>query len=366
MKHKTVNLLTIFASILLFACEKEAQQARVQHGQIETTLQEAAPFPVGTATSSYQIRNDSVYREVLIREFSSVTAENEMKMAWLQPEEGKYTWENADFIVDWALENGKQVHGHTLIWHQATPDWVEKYDGDSAKLEQIMKDHITNVVNHFKGRVKSWDVINETIENNTGEWRKTIWYNNLGEDYLARAHQYAREADPEVKLFFNEYSLETDTAKLEGAFRVIDDFILRGVPLDGVGYQFHTQIGKPPLQRFIELAEMVTERGLLLHISELDISVNGTASTGTGITTFEEDLAEAQRVRYRNLAQIYQVVPASQRYAITTWGFTDKYTWIRGYFKKIDWPLLFDENFNKKPAYHGYLEGLKSINIKMQ
>ena len=336
---------------------------KCQQKSIErTSLKAASPIPVGSAISSKNLMNDSTFQNILNQEFSSITAENEMKMKWLQPEEGVFVWENADYIVNWALESGKQVHGHTLIWHEATPEWVKKYDGDSARLEQIMKNHIQTVVRHYKGRVRSWDVINETIENGSGNWRKTIWYNNLGPGYLSRAHQYAHEADPDVLLFFNEYSLESDTAKLQGAVKVVDDMLTNNIPIHGIGFQFHTQIGKPPYKRFEEIVQMFADKGLKIHFSELDICVNGNVSEGAGINTFEKDLAEAQRVRYRQFAELMNEVPHQQRYAITTWGFTDKYTWIRGYFKKMDWPLLFDEEYNKKPAYFGFLEGLKNIN----
>lgn len=331
--------------------------ASVAYTQTET-LASASPFPVGLALTRNFYKNPD-YARLAALEFSSVTAENVMKPRYISIGPDRYYWQAADSVVDFCRKNKMQLHGHTLVWNKSVPDWVKEFKGDSTAWEGILKRYIQDVANHFKGKVVSWDVVNEALnyEENIkkdGIWRNSIWLQHLGKDYVARCFQYARQADPSAKLFYNDYKVEADTLKLAGMLHMLDDFIERGIPIDGVGLQMHITMDtpEPGIRRVIR---EVARRGLLVHISELDVSVN--PGHDSVIVKEKDELLKRQADKVRQIVTAFmEEVPPKQRFAITTWGLTDANSWLA--YKKEDYPLLFDRNFKPKAAYYAFLKGL--------
>ena len=197
-----------------------------------------------------------------------------MKMNITYPSEGSYDWTASDAIVDYGNNNGFNIHGHALIWHNSTPSWVENFTGTDVEFEAMVKDYIKTVVTRYKGKVKSWDVVNEAFENTSGEYRNSVFFEKLGSDYIAKCFTWAREADPDVLLFYNDYNMCSDKTKRGAVLSMIDDFKTRNIPIDGVGYQMHISYNGPSNKEIIAAANEIVDRNLLIHFSELDIRAN--------------------------------------------------------------------------------------------
>jgi len=332
------------------------------------TLQSVSSFPVGVATSEGQLKNNILYRNVILSEFNSLTPENASKIQHLQPKEGVFDFSEFDSIVDFAIKNHKRVHGTALIWDlYGNLDWVKNFQGDSAAWENIFKNHIQSVVSHYKGKVKSWGVLNEAFNDDgtlrmddktSSENRGSIWARHLGKDYIARAFQYAHEADPEALLFYNDFDLQFSERqkKIDAIVNMVEEFKKRNIPIHGLGMQMH--IGVSVSNNEIESGmRQLAATGLLVHISEVSILVSDWKKDTSLV--FTEELQKKQSDKYQFIAQAYKrSVPANQRYGITVWGLSDAHSWISSFVPR-DWPLLFDDNYQKKKAYTGFLNGLK-------
>lgn len=312
------------------------------------------PFPFGGAVNISLLKNNTSYRNVAIKEYSSLTAENAMKFGSLHPAENTWTWSDADYLVTFAQQNNQRIHGHTLIWYKSLPNWVTNFTGDSAAWENLMKTHIQTVVTHFKGKVASWDVVNEAFEDD-GTLRNSVWKQHLGNDYIARCFQYAHEADPNAVLIYNDYGHEYSSARRTAIYGLANSLVSRGIPINGLGLQMHTRYN----QTTSNLAAAINgaaATGLKVHIAELDIVVNPDSKT---TITFTPALAELQAQQYKFIVQTYNAIPKAQQFGITTWNVGDADSWIRSTYSRSDWPLPFDDYYQRKPAYHAILAAVK-------
>jgi endo-1,4-beta-xylanase len=290
----------------------------------------------GDAVDTGEI-TDGAYRPHIAAEFSQLTPGNAMKWDATEPNPGQFSYARGDEIVALAEQNGQTVRGHTLVWHQQTPNWVQSLD--ATALRTALRNHIQNVVTHYRGDLYAWDVVNEPL-NEDGTFRDSFWYQKLGSSYIADAFRAARAADPDVKLYINDYNTDGLGAKSDGMYRLVQDLLAQGVPIDGVGFQAHLaiQYGFPNqmqqnLQRFAAL-------GLDVAITELDVRMQLPADS-TKLTT--------QATYYRNVTNACLAV--ARCVGITTWGYTDKYSWVPSTFPGEGAALLVDENFQRKPAY---------------
>ena len=321
---------------------------------VDTTLYKVVSFPVGASLNVSLMKNNAKYNGVVTKEYNSITAENAMKFGALHPSENTYNWTDADYLVDYAQANSKRVHGHTLLWYTSLPTWVTNFVGDSTAWENLLKTHIQTVVKHFKGKVASWDVINEDFED-TGVPRNSIWRKNLGNDYVARCFKYAYEADPTALLFYNDYGHEYSPAKRTAIINLITDLKSRGIPIHGYGMQFHMTYTQTDANIFAAISSAAAT-GLKVHISELDIRLNNDKSK----TTFTATLAAEQAAKYKYVVQTFKSqVPVNQQFGITTWNVGDADSWIPAWLGAPDWPLPFDANYLRKPAYRAIVEGAK-------
>lgn len=312
------------------------------------------PFPFGAAVNASILRSNASYKALVEKEFGSITAENAMKFGSLHPSENTYNWTEGDEIVALAQASGKRVHGHTLNWYKSLPAWVTSFSGDAAAWENLLKTHIQTVVGHFKGKVVSWDVVNEAFEDD-GTYRNSIWVQKLGTDYIARAFQYANQADPDALLFYNDYGHEYSAAKRTAILNLVNSLKTRGIPIHGIGLQMHTRYN----QTDANLSTAITTAaatGLKVHISELDIALNPDNVQTLGYTA---SLADQQAAKYQFIVKTYYAIPKSQQFGITIWNVTDGDSWIPAEYKRPDWPLPFDANFQRKAAYQGILNGVK-------
>lgn len=327
----------------------------------DVTLKGTAPFPMGASVDPGLLANKSAYRDRVLKEHNSITAENAMKWGWLHPSEKVFDFKDADGIVTFAQQNKMRVHGHTLLWHNG-PTWISNFYGDSLAWENLMKTHIETVAGHFKGKVASWDVVNEAFRDN-GTLRNgfdtdnSIWAAKLGPDYIARAFRYAAAADPNAVLFYNDYGQEGNPAKTAAIVSLVNDFKKRGIPIHGIGLQMHISLSTNIAGVETALKEL-TATGLKIHLSELDVNMSNFQKNPA--LRYSDALAQQQREKYRQVVSAYKkLVPAAQQFGITNWNVGDGDSWIRQLIQPNDWPLPFDEGYARKPAWFGMIDGLK-------
>jgi endo-1,4-beta-xylanase len=355
------KVLFALLSIIIFVACKKTVDPTPEVPPVVTgpeTLASASPFPVGCAIDHNLLKNNAAYRDIVVKEYNSITVENVMKWGEIRQLQGTFNFTNADYLVDFAATNKKRVFGHNLLWHSYNPGWLESFSGDSTAFENLMKTHIQTVVTHFKGKVAAWDVVNEAFnENGTYRTNESIWYKKLGKDYIARAFKYAREADPNVLLFYNDYNQESSSSKLDAIISMVNDFKRRGIPIDGLGLQMHISVNTSDNGILNAISESAAT-GLKIHVSELDVNLTNFVKNPN--LTLTDALKEQQKQKYKTIAKFYkQLVPKAQQFGMTNWNVGDADSWLRQVIQKNEYPLLFDENYAKKPAYFGYLEGLK-------
>ena len=352
-----------FAILLLFICSfcfAGTPFQSVTSGNViadTPTLKSVVPFPVGAAINIKLLRKHQGYRNTIISQYNSITAENAMKFGKLHPSEDEFRWKDADELVNFAKSNGMRVHGHTLIWSAKNPKWVDAYQGDKKAWKKLLKTHIQTVVKHFKGRVVSWDVVNEAFEDN-GKLKKCVWLDNIGPEYLELAFQYAHEADPKALLFFNDYGQEYGGRKMEAILKMVKDFKARKIPIHGLGLQMHVvvRMSDAGLAKGINLA---ASTGLLVHVSELEISVRYKKPK---VFQMDEELANLQAHKYRTIFEAFRAIPKRQQFGITTWNVGDADAFRNGPYKNKnhDHPMLFDIYYRAKPAYYEVLKAMRS------
>jgi endo-1,4-beta-xylanase len=312
---------------------------------------------MGSAADSGYL-SESLYASTLSTEYSQLEPENEMKFGPIHPEPTTYAYSGPDALVAFAQANEMKVRGHNLVWDSQLPDWVTApaTPWTPATLSAVLSDHIANVVGHYKGEVYAWDVVNEPFDGN-GNIRSQIWYDSpgigfagQGTKYIEQALDWAHAADPAAKLFVNDYSVETENAKSDGMYAMAQDFVNRGVPISGVGLEFHIDPTFDTASNLSSLSQNIQRFGALgleVHITELDVRL---ADDTTASLT-------AQAQTYEDLINVCLAQKACT--AFQTWGFTDKYSWIPSSFPGYGWALPFDENYAKKPAYTSMLTTLQ-------
>ncbi|HEV2061254.1 MAG TPA: endo-1,4-beta-xylanase, partial [Solirubrobacteraceae bacterium] len=298
--------------------------------------------PLGAAVSWSRFRGDDALEALFLREFDSVTPENEMKMAFLQPRRGEFTFGAADALVRFATLRGKRVRGHTLVWHQQNPAWLTHGSWTEEELEEVLSDHVRTVVGHFRGRVDTWDVVNEPLDLD-GSLRAggAPWAPVLGRGYIETALRAARAADPEAKLFINEIAAEHGGPKLDALVALAADLKARGVPLDGIGLQNHTTVTSfPSRERLADAIARFAALGLEVEITEMDVA------TSTGSGSLGERLVR-QGDAYRAAAAACRANAACT--GITVWGLADHLSWLGA----EEHALPFDATLAPKPAWYG-------------
>lgn len=340
------QIISILIIYLLITCS--CQRENVALCTVDTKyLSNCVDFYCGTAVDINKLNFSPNYSDILSTQFNSVTAENIMKPEYLHPGENTYNWLEADQLADYCFTHSKRLHGHTLVWHQQLPDWMFNFDGSRSDWVKMMKSHIYQIVNHFKGKVSSWDVVNEAFEDD-GTLRNSIWKQNIGPAYIELAFQFAHEADPDAKLFYNDFSLAINPIKRNAVLSFFNNLRARGVSIDGIGLQMHIFNGFPENIQISQAIDDVWNNDYLVHISELDISINP-LSQEMRVASQDELVRQAEKYLY--VFKSYNRIPQKYKFGITIWGVGDDDSWIRQYYNRDDYPLLFDDLYSPKPAF---------------
>lgn len=305
------------------------------------------PVLLGAAMRAQNLADDHLYAATFVANFDSLTPENELKMLFVEPQPGRYDFRAADALVSFARAHGKTVRGHTLVYGSQLPSWVTNppVPWTRASLLAVMKDYIDTVMKHYGSQILTWDVVNEAF-NDDGSFRDNVWYRVIGRDYVEQAFRFARAASPGAVLTYNDIAAETDDAKSRAILRMAADFRRRGVPLDAIGLQNHTNLFGFPRADILEATmSRYATLGLRVEITEMDVGAAGySASPATG--------SQLQADAYRDAATACWDVAACGR--LTTWGISDAVTWIGS----AQAPLLFDSAYEPKPAFYAVRQAL--------
>ena len=366
IKQSTTALAALFLTIVpAFAVEKP-------------TLREAAGnrLLIGCAVATVDLQ-DAKLAALIAKQFNCITPEYEFMPENLVDDKGKFTFEQGDKVVDFAEKNKMPVFGHMLIWHFVTRKWLfENQDGTPLPREKALanlKFYIDGVVGHYKGRIKAWDVVNEAISDNEGEYLKdTPALRAIGEDYIEKAFEFAHAADANVELYYNDYNIE-QPAKLEKTLRLVRALKEKGIRIDAVGIQGHWLINWPPTEMIEKGIESLSAIGVKVMITEMDVDplprdVSGAdmAQAEKGANPFPNGLPPEMQEK---LARRYgEIVAAIVRHPAVTmigfWGTHDGRSWLNDYpvKKRTNHPLLFDRQYNPKPAFDAVIKALKAEN----
>jgi beta-xylosidase/GH35 family endo-1,4-beta-xylanase len=329
-------------------------------------------FLIGAALAPRQFDEQDVQSAALMkRQFNSISPENVLKWALVHPELNRYDFEPADRYVAFGERNGMFVVGHTLVWHSQVPRWVfENAQGQPLTRDELlarMKDHIQTVVGRYKGRIKGWDVVNEAL-NEDGTLRETPWLRIIGPDYLAKAYEFAHEADPAAELYYNDYNLDY-AAKRDGAVRMVRSLLDRGIRVHAIGSQEHLKLRTPSAAAVDSSIRAFASLGVKVNVTELDIDLLPPATRNTGADLsmtaaasptlnpyaagLPDSLQDALARRYEDLFRVY-LAHRDVIDRVTFWGVTDGDSWLNGWpvRGRTAYPLLFDRQRMPKPAYH--------------
>ncbi len=328
-------------------------------------------FLIGTALSADQIQEKNGKEDSLIKkEFNAITAENIMKSMFVHPQKDKYDFTLSDKFVAYGKKNNMFVHGHTLIWHSQLAPWMEKI-ADSTEMKAFMQDHITTIVSKYKGKIDSWDVVNEAL-NEDGTLRKSVFLNTLGEKYLVDAFKLAAKADPNVDLYYNDYNIE-EPAKRAGAIALIKKIKAEGGKVDGVGIQGHWRLASPSLEEIEKSILEYSALGIKVAFTELDITVlpnpwdlkgadvNQNFEGNPKMNPYPEKLPDSIQKkladRYASIFKLF-LKHKDKISRVTFWGVHDKQSWLNDWPIKgrTNYPLLFDTELKHKEAYNSVLE----------
>ncbi|MDQ6417849.1 endo-1,4-beta-xylanase [Paenibacillus sp. LHD-117] len=301
--------------------------------------------------------------QLLKKHFNSLTAGNELKWDATEPVEGQFEFARADKIYDFAVQNDIAFRGHTLIWHSQTPEWVF-YDeeGNLASKELLfarMKSHIDEVVGRYKGQIYAWDVVNEVIEvgdQQPNGLRNSLWYQIAGEEFIEKAFEYAHTADPDAKLYINDYNTNIPD-KRQALYDLIKRLQNKGIPVHGIGHQTHIGIEYPAVQEIDQTIEKFRDLGIEQQITELDMSIY--TNDSQSYETFPLELQLKQAHRYKEIFDVFKKHD-DQITAVIFWGKDDWNTWLRTFpVTRNNWPLLFDERLQAKYAYWALVDPTK-------
>jgi endo-1,4-beta-xylanase len=340
-------------------------------------------FSMGVAVNMRAIRGTDA--QLVVKEFNSVTAENDMKMGPIHPKENEYNWANADSIVAFAQRNNIKVRGHNLLWHSQAPAWMFKDSlGNTVTKEVLLKrlkEHITTVVKRYKGKIYAWDVVNEAIDDNPDVYmRNTLWYQICGDDFIPAAFRYAHEADPNVALYYNDYNSE-NPAKRDKIYKLVKSLIDAKVPIDGIGLQGHWKLADPTPELIRAALDKYASLGVKLQITELDVTIREPqprrAPGDTSPVVMPYDSGYTASIEKRQVARYESIFKIFREYKkvitnVTFWNLSDRQSWLdsRGgglaggaaasstappVIRKA-YPLLFDVNLQRKKAYQAVVD----------
>ena len=373
-------LLLATGLVLSNACSTQHRSAATEGNSKGLKDYYKAYFPIGVAVSTASIHGaDSA---LIVKEFNSVTPENDMKMGLIHPSENVYNWKNADAIVDFAVSHHIKIRGHNLCWHAQEANWMfTGPDGKQVTKELLLKrlhDHIFAVAGRYKGKIYAWDVVNEAVDDSndtTQIYRKSNWYNICnGPEFIEAAFRYAHEADPGAKLYYNDYNSE-HPVKREKIYKLLKRLVDNHVPIDGVGMQAHWKLNDPSPAELRKALDEYTSLGLKVQFTELDITIRlpqPRPVPGSTPAPQVPDSGYTPQAEARQVAQYKMAFDIFREYrksitSVTFWNVSDRSSWLDGRggglaggaaasingprVVRKAYPLLFDVDRQRKKAY---------------
>ena len=386
MHRLTVTLTTLGAIVALGSCARPVAPAPAGPSvTVPPSVPAAAAvtlkgafaqaFRIGAALNAAQFEERDARGAALVKtHFNTITPENVLKWALVHPRPGVYDFAEPDAYVAFGERNGMFIVGHTLIWHNQTPRWVfQDAAGNPVSRDTLlarMRDHIHTVVGRYRGRIKGWDVVNEAVDED-GSLRKTPWLSIIGEDYLVKAYEFAREADPAVELYYNDYSVE-NAPKRAGVIALVKRLQAQGIRVTAVGLQGHNKLDWPTPAQQDSTITAIAALGVKVMITELDVDV---LPSVTGGPTAEVSLSarpdprldpykaglpdSVQRALAKQYADLFAVYMRHRDVIsrITFWGVTDRDSWLNNWpvRGRTSYPLLFDRAGQPKPAFEAVI-----------
>ncbi|WP_229724555.1 endo-1,4-beta-xylanase [Winogradskyella forsetii] len=363
MKISKQILLILVMFTVVFSCKK-TEEAPSQPNTLRNVYKDA--FYIGTAVNRFQIdETDSTMAAIVGKEFNSITAENMMKSVHMHPKRDTFNFEIADKFVALGEKYDMFIHGHTLIWHSQLSPWFRTIE-DSLEFADVAEKHVKDITTHFKGKIDSWDVVNEAL-NEDGTLRNSIFLKKMGEDYLASAFKWTAEIDPDVDLYYNDYNM-TNVDKRKGAIRMVKNILDQGIKVDGIGMQGHWHLNSPSLEDIEQSILDYSELGVKVAITELDVSVlpnpydlegaeiSQNFENSEGMNPYKESLPDSIQVklanRYKDIFNIF-LKHKDKISRVTFWGVSDGQSWLNGFpiRGRTNYPLLFDRDLKPKAAY---------------
>ena len=336
-------------------------------------------FLIGAALNPAEFTERDARDAAIVKaQFDSISPENVLKWERVHPEPGRYDFDLPDKYFAFGEKNHMFIVGHTLVWHQQTPQWVfEDAKGNPVDRETLLKrmrEHIQAVVGRYKGRVHGWDVVNEALEDD-GTLRQTAWLKIIGEEYIAKAFEFAHEADPKAELYYNDFSLENE-AKRNGAIELIGKLRAQGVPVTCVGLQGHYKIDWPSVDQLDAAIAAFAKLGVKVMITELDVDVLPPAMQYRGAdisanvelqpklnpytSGLPDSVQQTLAKRYSDLFGVF-LKHRGVLSRVTFWGVTDASSWLNNWpvRGRISYPLLFDRDGRPKPAFYAVIKAAR-------
>ncbi|HCL08195.1 MAG TPA: 1,4-beta-xylanase [Flavobacteriaceae bacterium] len=335
-------------------------------------------FYLGAAINENTILGlDPKSATIVNREFNTITPENSLKWMFIQPKPNKFNFKAADKYVEMGLKNNMYIVGHALVWHAQLADFMQNID-NSAEARKHVDNHINRLVSRYKGKIDAWDVVNEAFEED-GSLRASVFYKNMGENYIEEVFRITEKADPDADLIYNDYNLYKPE-KRAAVLKMVKNFKSNGTKINGVGVQAHWDLKSPSLEEIEQIILDIHAEGVSVSFTELDISVlpNPWEMVGAEVTQnfskFEGDpkmnpypnglpdaVQEKLAKRYQDIFNLF-VKHSDKINRVTFWGVMDKHSWLNDWPIKgrTNYPLLFDRDYQPKVAY----ERLLGVNTK--
>ena len=366
MKLSKHILLAVAALAIIVSCKTKDEKIETpaKPNTLRNVYEDA--FYIGTALNRFQIEEtDSVMAKIVGNEFNSITAENMMKSVHIHPQRDTLNFEMADKFVALGEKYDMFIHGHTLVWHSQLSPWFQTIE-DSLEFASATERHVKDIVTHYKGRINSWDVVNEAL-NEDGTLRKSIFLDKMGEDYLANAFKWTAEIDPKADLYYNDYNM-TNADKRKGAIRLVQNILDKGIKVDGIGMQGHWHLDSPSIEDIEQSILDYASLGVKVAITELDVSVlpnpwdlegaeiSQNFENKEGMNPYKEKLPDSIQVklanRYKDIFSLF-LKHKDKISRVTFWGVGDGQSWLNGFpiRGRTNYPLLFDRDLKPKAAY---------------
>ena len=348
--------------------------------QKEPTLKEAfkSNFLIGSAVNDNLVsKKDSLGEQIVLTEYNTITPENSMKWMYMEPEQGKFEFETADKYIDFSTKNDIAFIGHNLVWHSQLAGWVEKIES-KEELSASLKNHVQTVAARYSGKIHGWDVVNEAL-NEDGTLRNSLFLKQLGPDYLINSFKWAQEADPKAELYYNDYNM-TRQEKRAGAIKLVKDIQASGARIDGIGMQAHWGLEDPTLEEIETSILEYSDLGIQVMITEFDITVlpNPWDLEGAEVSQnfegsehmnpYTKELPDSVNTqlaqRYKDIFSLFKK-HSDKISRVTFWGINDGVSWLNSWpiEDRTNYPLLFDREYNRKPAYYSVLEVAKDSTL---